>query len=57
MKKFKIVKLYGLKPKVVIAPKKKGAKNTTINLLSKILVKLNLKSFFLLLPLHYNLYF
>ena len=46
VKKFTNVKLYGEKPSVVIAPSKKGAKNTTKNLLFNNVVKLNLKSFF-----------
>jgi len=33
VKKFISVKLYGAKPRIVIAPSKKGAKNTTNNLL------------------------
>ena len=46
VKKFTNVKLYGEKLSVVIAPSKKGAKNTTKNLLFNNVVKLNLKSFF-----------
>jgi len=47
VKKFKNVRLYGAKPNMVIAPRRKGAKNKTKNLLLSNIVKLNLKSFFL----------
>ena len=46
MKKFKNVRLYGLKLNIVITPSKNGAKNITKNLLFIKPVKLNLKSFF-----------
>ena len=55
VKKFTNVKLYGEKPSVVIAPSKKGAKNTTKNLLFSNVVKLNLKSFFQFYPFYKNL--
>ena len=45
VKKFINVRLYGVKPSIVIAPSKKGTKNITKNLLFSIVVKLNLKSF------------
>ncbi len=45
VKKFINVKLYGVKPSIVIAPSKKGAINITKNLLFSSAVKLNLKSF------------
>ncbi len=54
-KKFTNVKLYGEKPSVVIAPSKKGAKNTTKNLLFINVVKLNLKSFFQFYPFYKSL--
>ena len=41
VKKFIIVKLYGAKPSIVIAPSRKGAKNMTKNLLLSKEVKLN----------------
>ena len=40
VKKFTIVKLYGAKPRIVIAPSKKGAKNRTNNLLLNKAIKL-----------------
>ena len=40
VKKFINVKLYGEKPRIVIPPSKKGAKNTTNNLLLNIPIKL-----------------
>ena len=40
MKKFINVKLYGAKPRIVIAPSKKGAKNITNNLLLNKAIKL-----------------
>ena len=49
VKKFKNVKLYGENPKMVITPRKKGAKNITKNLLIKSIVKLNLKNMSLLM--------
>ena len=55
VKKFTNVKLYGEKPSVVIAPSKKGAKNTTKNLLFSNVVKLNLKSFFQFYPFYKSL--
>ena len=54
-KKFTNVKLYGEKPSVVIAPSKKGTKNTTKNLLFINVVKLNLKSFFQFYPFYKSL--
>ena len=57
VKKFTNVKLYGAKPSTVIAPSKKGAKNTTKNLLFSNVVKLNLKSFFQFYSSYNNLYF
>ena len=55
VKKFTNVKLYGEKPSVVIAPSKKGAKNTIKNLLFINVVKLNLKSFFQFYPFYKSL--
>ena len=46
VKIFTNVKLYGAKLNIVIAPNKKGATNTTKNLLFSNLVKLILVSFF-----------
>ena len=40
VKKFINVKLYGAKPRIVIAPSKKGAKNITNNLLLSKAIKL-----------------
>ena len=57
VKKFINVKLYGVKPSIVIAPSKKGAKNITKNLLLNKIFKLNLKSFFRFCPLYNNLDF
>ena len=51
------VKLYGAKPSIVIAPSKKGAKNTTNNLLFNKVVKLNLTSFFQSYSFYNNLDF
>jgi len=39
VKKFISVKLYGAKPRIVIAPSKKGAKNITNNLLLSKVIK------------------
>ena len=55
VKKFTNVKLYGEKLSVVIAPSKKGAKNTTKNLLFIDVIKLNLKSFFQFYPFYKSL--
>ena len=57
VKKFIIVKLYGEKPRVVIAPRKNGDKNITKNLLFNKVIKLNLKSFFLFYSFYNSLYF
>ena len=57
VKKFINVKLYGAKPSIVIAPSKKGAKNTTKSLLFNNAVKLNLKSFFQFYSFYNNLCF
>ena len=57
VKKFINVKLYGAKPSIVIAPSKKGAKNTTKSLLFSNAVKLNLKSFFQFYSFYNNLCF
>ena len=57
VKKFIIVKLYGAKPRVVIAPSKNGDKNITKNLLFNKVIKLNLKSFFLFYSFYNSLYF
>ncbi len=55
--KFKNVKLYGAKPKIVITPNKKGKKYMTNNLLFNNAFKLNLKSFFQFYTFYNNLYF
>ena len=57
VKKFINVKLYGAKPRIVIAPSKKGAKNITNNLLFSKVIKLNLKSFFQFYSFYNNLDF
>ena len=54
VKKFTNVKLYGVKPNIVIAPSKNGARNITKNLLFNSFVKLNLKSFSQFYSFHNN---
>ena len=56
VKKFKIVKLYGAKPKIVIRPRKKGAIYTTNHLLFNNEFKLDLGSFFPHYAFYKNLY-